>query len=411
MLIDTTNSGELLQYALEHGIIDLSSVQAQIEVNKRKEILQSHPYKIWEGKDGKWRTYLPSTENEKRRMIKRSTREDVEYVIFQYYNGLIENKKIVPFSKVYFDWRSVHDKLVSSNTIFKYETDYHRFFEGQKFIEYPIDKITEETIQLFMVERIQTLNLTKRPTKRLFWYIKSVLKSALINKVIKENPLQYIEAKTFYKYCTEKTVDLEKKLVTDEEMDQLYRKFEEDYRDHPEYIPTYAVHLATLTGMRVGEIAALEWEDITDEYISISKSEKYDRINKVYFIDETKNKKKRLFPMTEEIKKLLDKLKRVEIQYGYVCNWVFANENGRVHSTVISSCSKNKCRQIGITEKGIHADRRTINSKMKCMGVPTVVAASLLGHTEEVNEQYYTFDITNMEEKAKIVSGINRRVV
>ena len=96
---------------------------------------------------------------------------------------------------------------------------------------------------------------------------------------------------------------------------------------------------------------------------------------------------------------------------GYICEWVFANENGRIHAPVISSCLKNKCKQIGITEVGIHAYRRTLNSKMKCDGVSTTVAASLLGHTEEVNDKYYTFDVTDIKNKATIVAHINKEMV
>lgn len=47
------NKDDLLKYAVENGMIDLSYVQEQIEMNKRKELLDKHPYKIWEGKDGK----------------------------------------------------------------------------------------------------------------------------------------------------------------------------------------------------------------------------------------------------------------------------------------------------------------------------------------------------------------------
>ena len=37
----------------------------------------------------------------------------------------------------------------------------------------------------------------------------------------------------------------------------------------------------------------------------------------------------------------LDKVKKAELQNGYICEWVFANEDGRVHAPVISSCIKN----------------------------------------------------------------------
>ena len=89
---------------------------------------------------------------------------------------------------------------------------------------------------------------------------------------------------------------------------------------------------------------------------------------------------------------------------------MFANENGRIHAPVISSCTKNKCRQIGITEKGIHAYRKTVNSKLRCNGVSAVVASSLLGHSKQVNEQYYTFDITSIEDKVNIMSKVNYQI-
>jgi len=37
-----------LQYAINEGIIDISYVQEKVEMNKRKEFLTKHPYKIWQ---------------------------------------------------------------------------------------------------------------------------------------------------------------------------------------------------------------------------------------------------------------------------------------------------------------------------------------------------------------------------
>ena len=199
--------------------------------------------------------------------------------------------------------------------------------------------------------------------------------------------------------------------MSDEDMVRLYQQFYKDYQEQPEYIPTYAVHLATLTGMRVGEIAALSWKCIMNSYIVINKSEKYNRQTKEYYIDTTKNGKDRVFPLTDEIRALLDMVKKIEMKNGYICEWVFANENGRIHAPVISSCSKNKCRQVGIDEKGIHAFRRTINSKLRCDGVSATIAASLLGHTEEVNGRYYTYDVSSIKEKAQIISNVNKKII
>ena len=59
-------------------------------------------------------------------------------------------------------------------------------------------------------------------------------------------------------------------------------------------------------------------------------------------------------------------------------------------------------------KKSIHAIRRTLNSNMKCAGVSGTVAVSLLGHTEKVNEENYTYDVSSMEEKSKFMECAGR---
>ena len=49
---------ELLKYAVENGMINTALVQEKIEMQKREELLNKHPYKIYQGKDGKWYTYV-----------------------------------------------------------------------------------------------------------------------------------------------------------------------------------------------------------------------------------------------------------------------------------------------------------------------------------------------------------------
>ena len=63
----------------------------------------------------------------------------------------------------------------------------------------------------------------------------------------------------------------------------------------------YAVELAMMTGMRVGELAGLYWSDIDYEngILNISKSEKHDRVTNEYHISETKNAKERFVPLTD----------------------------------------------------------------------------------------------------------------
>ena len=50
---------EVLSFAVAHGMIDLDTIQRDIEMKKRTEILNRHPYHVWQNEnDGRWYTYL-----------------------------------------------------------------------------------------------------------------------------------------------------------------------------------------------------------------------------------------------------------------------------------------------------------------------------------------------------------------
>lgn len=399
-----------MKYAVENGIIDLEHVQEEIKMKEREELLKKHPYSIWEGKDSRWYTYLPDEKKARGKALKkRKSRREIESVVVEFWKERKEKERIYTFDDIYFMWRKVQDQLVSGNSVVKYHTDYNRFFKETEFMKRNIKEIDEDDIKIFMCQTIKKYELGKESARKLYGYISNTVRYARKKNIIDSNPLEFLQSKDFYKYCTENYKPDNKKIISKEDMKALQIQFKKDHIEKPNYIPTYAVELASLTGMRVGELAALTWENITDDYIIIDKSEKVDRskTNVEFFIDKTKNGKIRFFPVTHEIKKLLRELKSVEQKYGYFCEWVFANENGRIHAPMISACSKTKCRQLGIDGKGIHAYRKTLNSNLRCRGVSATVAASMLGHTKEVNEQYYTFDVTDIHERAKIISEVN----
>ena len=161
--------------------------------------------------------------------------------------------------------------------------------------------------------------------------------------------------------------------------------------------------------MRAGELSAIRWDRITDDYIIIDSSEKTNRKKNAFYIDKTKNGRIRLFPIDEEIRKLLGTIKNIQEQYGFPSQWVFANKNGRIHSKTITACMQTKCRQLGIPQNGIYALRKTFNSNLRCNGVSSVVASQLLGHSPETNNKYYTFDNTDLPQKNVYVSAVNAK--
>ena len=396
-----------LQFALNNGIIDLAHLQEQINMSKRQEILKRHKYKVSQGKDGRWITYLPDKNG--RKAIRKTCREDLEDAIIEYYK--IETDKPIRFCDAYNNWRSYRDQMVGENSARKYDTDRIRFFDDRKFFNTNIRQITEDDVVVFIKKLIDELQLCKTATKVLFHYIDNTMEFALRHKYISDNPMKFLHAKDFYTYCTPSKKSQKDKIISNNNLELLNKKFQEDHTKHPTYIPTYAVEFASLTGMRVGEIAAIRWDCVFDDYILIDKSQKYNCKTKEYYYSYTKNGKKRTFPLTEDIKKLLDTVKRIESENDFLTEYVFSDKDGPLNFRKISYCLKSKCRSIGIDTMGIHAFRRTVNSIMSNDGVPTSVRASLLGHSKEVNEQYYTFDVSTNADKIDIISSVNKKMI
>ena len=387
-----------LNEAFEYGIIDPSHLQRQIEMKKKETILKDHPYKISLGSDGRWMTYIPDKEKG-RILVKKTKKEDLENYLVDFYS-----KKELTFGDVYYEWRSYHDKMIGINTIAKHDSDRVKFFDDTRFFNIPITSIIEDDIRVFVHERTCDLKLCEAGTKRLFRYITDVLEFAIRKEYISKDPARYIRVRDFTKDCYPSVNSKKKKVIPPNECSLIREKIDHDLKVKPNYIPLYAIIFASLTGMRVGEIIPLTWDDVKDGYIEVNKSQKYNPKTKTYYISKTKNGKERRFPVTDEIETLLKTVRRVEEEYGYLSDYVFSDKKGILNTSKVRACLARKCKSIDLTPYGVHAYRRTLNSRMAYNNVPGSVRAELLGHTKSVNEDYYTFDVSTMNEKRDIVS-------
>lgn len=387
----------MLQYAIQNGIINLSYVQDTIAMKKRKEYLEAHPYKIWESDDGYVRTYLP--DNNKRRLIKRKNRRDIEDVVIDYWASDHEHSFESRF-RVWVNRQSLCGR--SPNTIDRYWSDYNRFIKGDPIETMKVTSINEEVLAKFLRRQLSSKNVPYKTLKGLFGIINGVFKKAKIDRIIDENPCTYVDLPMMKQFCVEKDNKTAKlRTLSVEERRALISKI---HRKNS--VSLFAVELALYTGMRVGELAGLMWSDINtnDKTIMICHSEKYNRETGEHYISTTKNNKVRIIPLTEEMVDVLNRTKRLEMQNGWVGEYVFMNQNGRVHAGTISDSVRNNTMSEEFSStKSIHAIRRTLNSNMKMNGVSPTVAATLLGHTVRVNNENYTYDTMDVQTKYDIM--------
>ncbi len=395
------SNAEMLQFVSSNGIIDLAAVQQQLEMKRREELLAQHPYAVWEDKNGAWNTYLPDLEKGRVRK-KKKDKKALEDLIVDYWN------KSHTFQYRYEVW--VERQKVcgrSDNTISKYLSDYKRFFKGTSFEQKDIRYIDEEVISAFIEKLFSEKEIPYRALKGMFGYMIGVFDKSIKDKIISTNPCTYVDLPIYHKKCK----DSNRKSAEERTLSEFERKKLVEKLEAKGTIVHLAVEFSMHTGMRVGEIAGLKWEDVDfrNNVLMIRHSEKRSQLTKEYFVEKTKNCKDRKVPITSELKALLDRIKKFEMRTGTLGEFVFSDENGRVHAGRISDCARNNTMTRDFCSvKSIHAIRRTINSNMKRQGVPTVVAASILGHTERVNEENYTYDVSSMTEKLEILEKASK---
>lgn len=159
-------------------------------LNKRKELIEKHPYSIWKGKEGLWHTYLPDTE--KKRIHKRSsTRQGIEDIVADYWKEQIENPTV----------KDIYEQWITG-------------------------KLSRE--EIFILNIIHEKNLTAKGYSNLRTLIYGIFKLAKKKKYIISSQLDLINL---------------------------------------------GLLLAFKTGVRPGELAALQKEDLLDRSVDVHRTE------------------------------------------------------------------------------------------------------------------------------------------
>lgn len=167
------------------------------------------------------------------------------------------------------------------------------------------------------------------------------------------------------------------------------------------YITGYAMLFAIETGVRVGELCALKWDDVYENYIHIHAQQLFQSVDgkkEIYYAPFTKNEKGvsadgRQFPLTNAIKELLGEIKAKQEALGIKSEFIFCNEDGKwMVEEAYTSFLRRLCRSKGLDVTNNHAFRMSLNSNVFIpMGISVADRAALLGHSIETNMKHYSY--------------------
>lgn len=410
-----------MQYAIDNGIIDLQNVQQQIEMKKRQKILNAHPYDIiYNEKRGRWFTRFKVDGVLTQRH--RGSREELESLIVEFYlNGekfddsKSDEENAIPFQKAHDRWEQVQEEYGKEpNTLYRYHSDWNRFFLGTEFAKKNILTMTSYDIESFMINTIKEKRLKRQAGIDLFGYIKGVFYTAVIDRVIPkdENPCDLVDKKRFRKYYNRDKKPIDERTLSIPEIQKLVERLNKDVTERPTCLSPYGVRLALLTGMRSGEICGLRWSHISDCDILICESEKYNQKTKTYYNSDTKTEKDRTMPITKELKDFFNDMRRLQERYGSTEDFVISVGEKKLHTRNLSDYMIKASKKLGFNvSKNIHAIRRTFNSYLRQDGTSAILAGSIIGNTAAVNDKHYTYDICDLDTKHKLVTGVEDKML
>ena len=407
-MVDNLIADNVLKMLSENGNIDLATIAAKIQtMADRQSILSKHQGKVWCAKDGYYKTKVKESDGSYR-LIKKKQLSDLEDAVIEHIKRLSQNETFKQRFDLWIERQRICGR--SNNTIVKYEADYKRFFAGYPIENIDIRQIDDETLSKHIIQVLTDKPLRWRAFKDIMGYVEGVFEKAIRDKVITENPMKYIDIPIYRKYCFVPPVKTTaERTLSENDIHTLLSRIKHPRAHNINRMCCFAIEMAIYTGMRVGELAGLMWDDIIEEegIIVIRHSEKYDRTEKRFMIATTKTGKERIFPLIGEISDLLQRIKCYETEHGTLGEYVFMESSGRLSNKKISETMRNITMSDDFSGiKSIHAIRRTVNSRMRNDGVSGMVASSLLGHTEFVNEQNYTYDLSELQEKRAAIQQI-----
>lgn len=391
---------ELLQYALEHGMIDMSYVQEQMEMNKREAYLRKHPYKIWRGKDGKWYTYLPDKENG-RTLKKRNSSKEIEDVVVEYWKEQLENPTIL---EVFSEWndRRLELKKISEATHLRNIQIFNRHYS--EFGYRRIKNITSDEIEDFLEEQIPKFNLTSKSFSNLKSVSKGFLKRAKKRKLVGFNVSELFQELDTSDSDFKKTIKEDFEEVFDEEEMPVIMSYLSENAD----TQNIAILIMFVSGARIGEVVSLKHEDFAGLSFKIRRTETRYKKDGKYVCEVKEFPKSQAGVRTAVIPYEYEWLvKKIQLLNPF-SEYIFVNKNGeRLHTHSIRMRLRRLCDKLGIYRKSPHKIRKTYGTILLDNKIDNQLIIGQMGHTNILcTENHYHRNRRSIERKTEIISSI-----
>lgn len=265
---------EFLQYFYSQHKIEMADELEKFQMKKRQKILENHKYAIWENhKEGYWYTHLPDeTRKDHRRTIKRKTEKQLDDAIFKFYEEL-EAEKDITVEKLYLEWlpyKELHTRR--SATMRRIAADWKKFYANDSISQMKIKNLTELYLDEWVHRIVKENHLEKKQYYNMVTIIKNILPYAVKKGYISVNPFENVKMESRLLAAPLKKEDKTQVFLIDE-IPFIFEELDSHFNKFPKNTAPLAVKLTFLTGLRVGELVAIRYEDIQGDYLHVCRQE------------------------------------------------------------------------------------------------------------------------------------------
>ena len=342
-----------------------------------------------------------------------------EWLKVGYTNGVIcENTAcVLTFCDVYKLWFAYKSGQVKAQSLDRIECTYNRYYRHSSLLDKRLTQISEETVVLFLNGIFAEMGtVTLKEYRRIYQIVNNVLCYALDFQLDGARLLNWKSIKD-YTY-TNHIVSKKKAYVCVKDTDiSALRSFILSGGYYQKQSACLLLLLNFYLGLRVGELAALEWTDLDMEkrilYISRSEVKKYERLpdgtrgKMVYEISGTKTENgTRRVPVCDKAAELFMLLGAHHHKMGYQSARMLYDGADIIGIRSLDGTLRRLCRLVEIPVFGTHMIRKTVATKMHYAGMPTRMIADMLGHADiATTEKCYI--LTDMEYFAAVSHALN----
>lgn len=393
---------EDVAFCLERGIINIPDIQSIIEMEKHKNLIENHPYKYWQGKDGNWYVYIPD-EKKGRILKKRTTKEGIEDVICNYQLSLIENPTL---EEIFTEWndRRRDLKKITKSSHSRMKQTFKRHF--QDFGKKRIRDVSELEIVEFLEEQIPKYHLTSRSFGSLKTIMRGILKRAKRQGYIYWSPeLMFADLDVSDKQFFKRYKEDDEQVFDEDEMNKVieYLKANCDIKNS-------GILLLFVSGMRIGELVALKHEDLNPEEntVKVRRTETRYCNDDDVTIYEIQNYPKTTSGLREiVIPSSYQWLIRDLYYNSNKGEYVFMEDGERLTTYHIRRREYAICRKLDIRKKSPHKIRATYDSILLDSNVDNRTVKDQMGHAEiRTSEVHYHRNRKSINKKREIIDSI-----